>query len=404
MLDPLFLEEFMNLKVMLGFGLLAMSAAMAQDSTAAAAPAPAPATTTASSAAPAGVFDGVRGSAFNSVGNEAAPSNIDDYLARPNSFGGVQMMYIEPAMERGLVSFGTDRTFFAMFDNSQNLGRLTLGMANKGSWGLDIRLALGQYHASNDNGSDGFTEAGDDWGATFAMPMGGYTLAVSGDWLTNADEFNTDYDHQDETDQNYRDFTLNANLTNAPSAGAYTWTIGADFDRHVNYTETGSKTLDENSDSYTKFAPYFNIGGQVLGNEKAHVFIGSNNSLPFVLFDGYDKNAAGAKVDEGLFEVGINVEPNIIGELAVTDNFLVFGEASYDWLVFGFADGTNEAKVDYTVLESHSNAATATAGVRYQKDNRYAVEFALGDEVFTGTHAIFNGNNTFISFGGFLYF
>ena len=34
------------------------------------------------------------------------------------------------------------------------------------------------------------------------------------------------------------------------------------------------------------------------------MFIGSNN-LPFVLFDGYDKNAAGAKVDEGLFEVGI---------------------------------------------------------------------------------------------------
>ena len=28
---------------------------------------------------------------------------------------------------------------------------------------------------------------------------------------------------------------------------------------------------------------------------------------------------------------------------------------------------------------------------------------ALGDEVFTGTHAIFNGNNTFVSFGGFLY-
>lgn len=396
----------MNFKAMLGFGLLAMSAAMAQDSTATAAPVAAtttePAATTA--AAPAGVFDGVRGSAFNTVGNEAAPSTIDDYLARPNNFGGAQMLYIEPAAERGLVSFGTDRTYFAMFDNSQNLGRLTLGMANKGGWGLDVRVALGQYHYSVDGGSAGLTSAGDDWGATFATPMGGYVLAISGDWLTNADEFSTDPDNGDGTDQNYRDLTLNANLTNGPSAGAYTWTLGADFDRHVSYTEVGDVSTDANSDSYTMFAPYFNIGGQVLGNERAHVFIGANNSIPFVLFDGYDKNAAGTKVNEGLFEVGINVEPNIIGELAVTDNFLVFGEASYNWLVFGFADGTDANEVDYDVLESHSNAATATVGLRYQKDNRYAFELALGDELFTSTNAYFNGVNTFISFGGFLYF
>ena len=59
MLDSLFLEEFMNFKVMLGFGLLAMSAAMAQDETAAVA-APVTATTAPAKAttASAGVFDG----------------------------------------------------------------------------------------------------------------------------------------------------------------------------------------------------------------------------------------------------------------------------------------------------------------------------------------------------------
>jgi hypothetical protein len=400
----------MNFKVMLGFGLLAMSAAMAQDETAAvaapvvapvtAAPAPAAKATTAS----AGVFDGVRGSAFNSVGNEAAPSTIDDYLARPNNFGGAQMLYIEPAAERGLVSFGTDRTFFAQFDNSEDLGRLTLGMANKGGWGLDVRLALGQYHVSSDGGSAGLTSAGDDWGATFATPLGGYVLALSADWLTNADEMNTDVDNEKKTSENYSDFTVNVNLNNGPSAGAATWTLGADFDRHLNYTKNGGTTDDSGALSYTKFSPYFNIGGQALGNEKAHVFIGANSSLPIVVFDGYDSTASGTKVDEGLFEIGIVVEPNIIGEIAVTDNFLVYGEASYNWLVFGYANGTDADGIDYDVLESHSNAATATAGIRYQKDNRYAVEFALGDEVFTSTHAIFNGNNTFVSFGGFLYF
>jgi hypothetical protein len=407
----------MNFKVMLGFGLLAMSAAMAQDETAAvaapvvapitAAPAPAAKATTAS----AGVFDGVRGSAFNSVGNEAAPSTIDDYLARPSNFGGVQMLYIEPAGQRGLVSFGTDRTFFAQFDNSEDLGRLTLGMANKGGWGLEIGLALGQWHRSDDAGSSGLTNAGDDWRARFSTPMDGYTLAFGAEWYTYADETSSDPDKGSKTDASYNDFSLNGNLTNAPSAGAYTWTLGLDVGHIGHSTTVGSKTTDDGALASTVIAPYFNIGAQVLGNEKAHVFIGANNCLPVRIADGYDSTKTGAESEASLFELGLRVSPNILGEVAVTDNFIVFGEAAYNWLVFGFGSGStgektasSSTKADYTVFESHSYTAMASAGLRYQKDNRYAIEFELGDKVFTDTKAIFNGEGTFVTFGGFLYF
>lgn len=52
----------------------------------------------------------------------------------------------------------------------------------------------------------------------------------------------------------------------------------------------------------------------------------------------------------------------------------------------------------------HSNPTVATAGLRYQKD-RFAAEAALSDNVFTnGVSEVFQGNNTLVSFGAFLYF
>ncbi|MFA6836936.1 MAG: hypothetical protein WCR04_11105 [Fibrobacteraceae bacterium] len=412
----------MNLKLLAGFSVVACAVAFAQDgfyaesaaepaaSVPAAAPvaesAPVAAAPVAPASASSAVFDGLRGSAYNTVGNEAAASNINDYLARPHNFGGTQLLYVEPAVERGLVSFGEKTTFFGMFDNSEDLGRLTAGIAMKDSWGLSLNLALGQFHQSQDGGSTGITEAGDDWGAKFSMALGSYALAASVDWLTTAEEQSADPDNGKASDENYDSLTINVNINNA--SGSIAWTLGADIIRHSSYTSVGSVTTDENADSYTKFAPYFNLGTKVLSNERARVFVGSNNALPVVFFDGYDSTSAlgdvAPKKDESLFEIGLSLEPNILGELSLTDNVLLFGEASYTWLLFGFGSGTDDSAVDYTVLQSKSNTASATVGFRYQKDNRYAAEFALGDDFFTGTNAIFNGRGVFISFGGFLYF
>jgi hypothetical protein len=420
----------MNLKLLMGVALLAVSAVFAQEeetfgATPAAEPVTAPvAAPVVEAPAPLAVqtpvssvskFDQLRGNAYNFVGNEAAASTVNDYLARPHSFAGSKLLYIEPTYtestrgERGLVAWGSNTTYFVDLNNSQDLGLLTVGMAKKDAFGLSLHLALGQFYTSDDNGSSGVTEAGDDWGANFSMPVNGLVFAASLDWLTTAAEVGSDPDGEGavETTEDYWDLTLNANLNNGPSAGAVTWTVGLNFLRHVISTETG-KVTSVDLNTRTEFTPYFNLGGKILGNDNARVFIGSNNKLPVQIFDGYD----GDTDSFSAFATGLIVSPNILGELALTDNFLLFGGATHNWLVFGYGSESYETKAtlatpsttsDVSYLQSKMNTTTATVGMRFQKSN-YAAEFNLGDEVFHGTHAILNGSSTFVSFGGFIYF
>ena len=426
----------MKLNLLMGMGLFAMSSVFAQDfgasestsedtastateSSVAFAPAPAPVASSSSSASVAN-FDQLRGNAYNFVGNEAAASTVNDYLARPHLFGGTQILYIEPTYsqgsdgtttgEHGLVSWGTNTTYFLDLNNSQDLGLLTVGMAKKNAFGFGLHLALGQFHESDDDaGTTGVTEAGDDWGANFSMPVGGLIFAFYLDWLTTETDIDLDpkAEGTTETTNDNWDLKLNANLNNGPSAGAVTWTIGLNFLRHVISSESGNVTsVDANT--RTELAPYFNLGGKILGNDRARVFIGSNNSLPVQVFDGYDNDAGSSSA----FGMGLIVNPNIFGELALTENFLLFGGATHKWLVFGYELESSETKAtlaatshtnDTSYMQSKTNTTTATIGMRFQKSN-YAAEFNLGDEVFHGTHAIFDGSNTFVSFGGFIYF
>ena len=395
------------------------TASTATESPVAFAPAPAPVASSSSSASVAN-FDKLRGNAYNFVGNEAAASTVNDYLARPHLFGGTQILYIEPTYsqgsdgtttgEHGLVSWGTNTTYFLDLNNSQDLGLLTVGMAKKNAFGFGLHLALGQFHESDDDqGTTGVTEAGDDWGANFSMPVGGFIFAASLDWRTTATQVNTDPKGvgTTETTHDNWDLTVNANLNNAPSATSMSWTTGLTLLRHVISTDVGNvTTVDANT--RTELTPYFNVGGKILGNDRARVFIGSNNKLPVQIFDGYDNDAGSSSA----FEMGLVVSPNILGELALTENFLLFGGATHNWLVFGYGSESTETKAttlatshtnDTSYMQSKMNSTTATMGMRFQKSN-YAAEFNLGDEVFHGTHAIFDGSNTFVSFGGFIYF
>jgi hypothetical protein len=153
-------------------------------------------------------------------------------------------------------------------------------------------------------------------------------------------------------------------LNNGPSAGAVTWTVGLNFLRHVISTETG-KVTSVDLNTRTEFTPYFNLGGKILGNDNARVFIGSNNKLPVQIFDGYD----GDTDSFSAFATGLIVSPNILGELALTDNFLLFGGATHNWLVFGYGSESYETKAtlatpsttsDVSYLQSKMNTTTAT--------------------------------------------
>jgi len=400
----------MTLKKMIGAGLVAASGAFAQYSFEPTAPAatsapeskPAPAAQSSTAPIAAGVFDQLRGNAYGVIPNEAAASTVGGNLDKPHNFGGQQLLYVEPADERGVVSFGKSTTYILGLDNSNDLGLLTLGLANKDSWGLALNVALGKTWTSrkvDETASNTAVEQGDLIGLAFSMPMGGNVLAAKADWYTHTDELSTD-NGDVETVSDYTDLAFDINFGNGPSAKELFWTAGLNVLRHSESVEQGSKVAIE-ADTRTEVTLYVNAGQKVLGNDRARVLLGANNALITQLFDDVKDEWSGHT------EIGLMISPNILGELAITNNWLVFGGATHNILLgsyLGYTLGSGENKVDYTAIQMHSYPTVATAGVRYQKDN-FAAEACLSDNVFTnGVSEIFQGNGTLISFGAFLYF
>ena len=331
--------------------------------------------------------DKVRGTAYNSVGNAIASDNISDYLARPDLFYNQKLFYIEPAGEMGVASLGN--LFFAL-DLSQDLGRGTIGYAMNG-FGFSARASLGQYAVDGDDESVSGTEAGNDYGVRLSKVLGGFAVTLSADYMTQAEETNVEPSAGKSVSEKHSDLVGGLGVSNSPSAKLNGWAAGVNVTMHTDKMEMGGKVVDSTENSYTKISPYFNFGRKALANEHARLLLGVNVSVPMVFFEA----------DSSMY--GVNLSPNVLGEVAVTQGISLFGEASYDWLAFSYVSGTAAADVDYTVLSSHSGAVNATAGFRYAKE-WMALEFAFGDTFFTDTKAIFNGEGVFVSFGGFIYF
>lgn len=345
-------------------------------------------------------FDVLHGSAYNSVGNIAAAFNVNDLLATPDQFAGRQFLYIEPSAERGVFSVGS---IFGAVDISGNLGRGTIGYAVPG-FGVAVRASLGQFYFSGDEGTKYNTEAGDDLGAVVSKVIGGFQLTANVDWLTYESEEGVEPAFGSSTDENYRNLSVSLGISNTPSAKGTSWSAGVSFLRHESTTENGGKVIDENADSYIQITPNFNFGALALKSERARFYAGVNAALPVVLFDGYERNMKGKKVDESMMELGLQLSPNVLGEVAIRENLLVFGEANLDWLAFSFGNGSDENGNEFSVLQSQMNKSTATIGLRYQYEDFVACEFALGDTFFSDTKSIFNGKGVFVSFGGFILF
>lgn len=342
-------------------------------------------------------FDVLHGSAYNSVGNEAAADNVDGFLGRPDKFAGQKFFYVEPAGERGVVSFGS---VFAALDISGDLGRATLGYAQDG-FGVAVRASLGQYYVKNDKSEQYGTEAGDDLGLDVSKVVGDFAIVLNVDWNTYKEETGIDPKYGKSYDERYRDLDVKLGVSGGSNVA---WTAGVEVLRHENNTSYAGEDIDEDADSYVSASPFVNVGFKGLSSENARVFAGVNAKVPLVFFDEYKYNAAGEKVNQGLSEYGLSLTPNVLGEVIVNDDFLFFGEAAYEWLAFAYGNGTDENGEDYSVLQSHMNKVKADVGFRYQYKDFLACEFAFGDSFFTDTKSIFNGEGVFVSFGAFLYF
>ena len=347
-------------------------------------------------------FTVVHGNAYNMVENEAAADNVDLVLRnRLVKLAGQKFVYIEPAGEKGVVALGG---FFGAMDLSGDLGRATLGYANR-SFAADLRLSLGQIAISEQDENKKGSYAGDDLGASLSAVLGGYVITASADWITFADEMNVTPENGPKVEQRYRDLEGSLILSDGPVARKHFWSLGVAFVRHENENEVGDRVVNEDVDSRTTFVPVFNYGTPALRTERANLYLGLNMSFPITIFDQTEaRNSVGKVVKTSQYNLGATIVPNIVSEVLFNKYVMFFGEANYEWNAIRYIWGKTASGDNYTIQQSVADKVNASIGTRLQYDNLVACEFSLGDSFFTDTKSIFNGEGVFVKFGGFIYF
>lgn len=347
-------------------------------------------------------FTVVHGNAYNMVENEAAADNVDLLLRnRLVKLAGQKFVYIEPAGEKGVVALGG---FFGAMDLSGDLGRATLGYANR-SFAADLRLSLGQIAISEEDENKKGSYAGDDLGASLSAVLGGYVITASADWITFADEMNVTPENGPKVEQRYRDLEGSLILSDGPVARKHFWSLGVAFVRHENENEVGDRVVNEDVDSRTTFVPVFNYGTPALRTERANLYLGLNMSFPITIFDQTEaRNSVGKVVKTSQYNLGATIVPNIVSEVLFNKYVMFFGEANYEWNAIRYIWGKTASGDNYTIQQSVADKVNASIGTRLQYDNLVACEFSLGDSFFTDTKSIFNGEGVFVKFGGFIYF
>lgn len=369
-------------------------------------PAAEPAPVAEAAPADANRFGVLHGNSYNATGNEAGAATVNSNLAVPVRMFGAKMFYVEPTLQTGLVSFGTESsTYFLNFDNSADLGMLTAGMATK-SFGVSINAAIGKKFASIDDDNEtsaSVTEPGDVFGAKAGFILGSYELGVSAQWLTIQEENNSE-NKNGEYDEDFFDITANVNLSNGPSAKNWFWSLGLNFERY-NLTKTttpkkGDETTETDESSNIAFAPYFNIGGTILSAGNARVLIGLNTNIPVIIYDDIENER------EGAMSFGLNTTPNILGELALTDKWIIHAGAAHTWTLFDYATETEiqgKDKVDNSLITLNTSKTVVDAGVRFQYTN-YALEASIAKTFYNDPLGGFNGDEMIASIGGFIFF
>ena len=395
--------------------------------------APAPAQEEAPAAKPA-----LHGIAYNNVGNQAADATVADNLNKPYKMAGSKFVYLEPTSRFSAVSFGEGSTKFISFENAGNLGRTTVGIANKG-FGASISYAFGKeltftktrdpFHEETE---DLYTvSAGDMVRARFALPLGGIDLNASLFWLTYQTEPSVSMGDEDadenvmvDIENDFWDFGGTVAVSNDPSAKKMFWNAAVTFTRHENaYSkettiksrEDGTKTTKVDTtgkDANVYIQPALNIGATILQGNGARVLLGLNTRAPFVFYDEFDDKAHQNK-DE-YFTMGIYTQPNIFAEIALGNCWMVYGGADYTWTLFSmededfienYEDEISIVKSSATKIRSLTGATRVNLGLRFQYNN-FAVEASIENTFYSNPFRGFSdeNNNILANFGGFIYF
>lgn len=345
----------------------------------------------------------LHGNAYNMVGNQAAASTIGGDMFYLYNMAGRTLIYVDASSESGVLSVTKgSTTFLAAFENTVATGILTAGIANKG-FGAALHLSLDKTWDSDETGQNkndvSTTGIGDDIGATFSMPLGELDFAARADWYTYAND--VDEDNGTETDRSRWELHLAAEISNSPSGKDMFWAGGLSLNRHANSTEVGSNERIGN-DARTTITPHFNLGFPLVGAEDARLYAGLNTSVPIVLYDEIEDK--GNQLKDSYSNFGLVTKPNIFGEYAVNENWIVFGGATFSWNVFGYAGETIEntgaggGSRDLSSITMKTNQTYASGGARFQY-NRLVLEASIADNLGTAAWSGLIGN-----FGAFINF
>ena len=331
--------------------------------------------------------------------NLAGANTIAGNLAVPYKMNGFKGVYVEPSNEFGTLAINMGgMTLFGAFDNSYGLGLTTVGFANS-LYGLAVDFALNKNWTSVEQGDNeqdvSVTGAGDIIKVKFGMNLGAMDLAANLYWLTWQDETDSEAGNT-ETDNDFWDIGGNVTFSNKPSANSFFWAAGLDFLRHTNETivDAAEKTETTHQGAATILQPRFDLAFPVLSSENAKVSLGLNSRLPIYLYDEYNN----PKVNTSTF--GLYTSPNILGEIAVTENWLVYGSAYYEWELIGIA--STEVKSDPTQEQSSITMQTrstyATMGARFQYNN-FVLEASVANNLGSA-----NWDGLVARVGGFILF
>ncbi|MCQ2089397.1 MAG: hypothetical protein MJY93_04030 [Fibrobacter sp.] len=358
-------------------------------------------------------FDVLRTRAYNAVGNQAAAATIADNLAKPHEMHGSKLVYLEPSLEYAALSFGEKNTYFLSFQNTTgNYGLVSAGFATA-AFGVEIYGAVGKTWTLRDEPNRDYSStsvaAGDVIGAIYSMPLGGLDLTVEASWLTTASEISSEATAKRTDDfaryeHDYWDVLARASVSNTPTQDKLiSWAAGLTFTRHnlTEYTvEDEEETLRATLDSRIQIEPFFNFGLQVLKSNNARVFLGMNTNVPMAIYDEIANKDN--YVRKSHLSLCILTQPNILAELALNDNWMVFGGAAYVWNVFA-TEYLYEGDSDINTFAMKSNTVNVDAGVRFQYKN-FALEAAVNNSFFNNPLAGFNGTSIIANFGGFVNF
>lgn len=424
--------DIMNIKLIALMTAMTMSAAVAQDyeddyeeeSAPAAQSAPAqesaPAAQPAAPAADApavqanGSFNVLHGNAYNLVGSEAGASTVAGNMHSPYKMYGSNLLYVEPSGENATLALTKGgMTYLFAFDNTASLGGITAGLpiydadnlsdlaivtagiALKGM-GLAIDFGLDKTWESTDvAGTEtdvSTTEAGDIINLKFGMNLGAFDLTANAYWLTFNQEIDTETNNN-ETDNDYWDLGANIALSNGPSAKNFFWTIGVNILRQASETITemgNTKTEVTHDDSFFAVQPIVNFALPVMGSDIAQVFVGTNTRIPLIFWD---------ETASDRFSMGVFTTPNILAEVTLSESWIVYGGASYDWKLFNYYSSENKgSKTEKSEISMKTEAPMANAGVRFQYKNlvlEASIADALGDAAWSGLVGNFGALLTF---------